>query len=139
MAYDPNNIFARILRGELPSHKVYEDDATLAFMDVMPQADYHTLVIPKLGGMGLLDTPPESLAATILTTQKVAQAVKTVSGAPGVMIMQLNGAEAGQTVFHLHFHIIPRFHGLELKFHARGMEAPDKLAAAAAKLRAALD
>jgi histidine triad (HIT) family protein len=138
MTYDPGNIFARILRGELPCHKVYEDEATLAFMDIMPQAECHTLIIPKDGGTGILDTPPEALKATIATTQKIAAAVKAATGAPGVMVVQLNGAEAGQTVFHLHFHVIPRWSGLELKFHARGMEAPEKLAANAAKVRAAL-
>jgi histidine triad (HIT) family protein len=138
MTYDPGNIFARILRGELPCHKVYEDDATLAFMDIMPQAECHTLIIPKDGGTGILDTPPEALKATIATTQKIAAAVKAATGAPGVMVVQLNGAEAGQTVFHLHFHVIPRWSGLELKFHARGMETPEKLAANAAKVRAAL-
>ncbi len=138
MTYDTNNIFARILRGELPAHKVFEDDATLAFMDVMPQAPGHTLVIPKAPGVGLLDTPTDALQAVIATTQKVAAAVKKAMDAPGVMIVQLNGPEAGQTVFHLHFHIIPRWHGLELKFHARDMENPETLKAHAEKIRAAL-
>jgi len=138
MTYDTNNIFARILRGELPCHKVYEDDQTLAFMDVMPQAEGHTLVIPKAAGVGLLDVPTDALQAVIATTQKVARAVKTALDAPGVMIVQLNGAPAGQTVFHLHFHIIPRSEGLQLKFHARDMEKPEVLAALAAKIRAAL-
>ncbi len=139
MTYDTNNIFARILRGELPCHKVYEDEATLAFMDVMPQAEGHTLVIPKAPGTGILDVPTEALQATIATTQKVARAVKTALDAPGVMIVQLNGAPAGQTVFHLHFHIIPRSEGLQLKFHARDMEKPEVLAAMAARIRAALE
>ena len=138
MTYDTNNIFARILRGELPCHKVYEDEHTLAFMDVMPQAEGHTLVIPKAAGVGLLDVPTDALQAVIATTQKVARAVKTALDAPGVMIVQLNGAPAGQTVFHLHFHIIPRSEGLQLKFHARDMEKPEVLAALAAKIRAAL-
>lgn len=138
MAYDSGNVFAKILRGELPCHKVYEDEATLAFMDIMPQAECHTLVIPKEGGEGLLDTPVASLQAVIATTQKVAAAVKNATGAPGVMIAQLNGSEAGQTVFHLHFHIIPRWAGIDLKFHARGMESPDVLKANAAKIIAAL-
>lgn len=137
-AYDRTNVFARILRGELPCHKVYEDDQTLAFMDVMPQAEGHTLVIPKAAGVGLLDVPTDALQAVIATTQKVARAVKTALDAPGVMIVQLNGAPAGQTVFHLHFHIIPRSEGLQLKFHARDMEKPEVLAALAAKIRAAL-
>ena len=139
ITYDTNNIFARILRRELPCHKVYEDDHTLAFMDVMPQADGHTLVIPKAAGVGLLDTPTDALQAVIATTQRVARAVKTALNAPGVMIVQLNGAPAGQTVFHLHFHIIPRSEGLQLKFHARDMEKPEVLAAMAAKIKAALE
>ena len=139
MTYDTNNIFARILRGELPCHKVYEDEHTLAFMDVMPQAEGHTLVIPKAAGVGLLDTPTDALQAVIATTQKVARAVKTALDAPGVMIVQLNGASAGQTVFHLHFHIIPRSEGLQLKFHARDMEKPAVLAAMAAKIRGAME
>ena len=138
MTYDTNNIFARILRGELPCHKVYEDEHTLAFMDVMPQAPGHTLVIPKAAGTGILDVPTEALMATIATTQTVARAVKAALDAPGVMIVQLNGAPAGQTVFHLHFHIIPRSEGLQLKFHARDMEKPEMLAAMAAKIRDAL-
>lgn len=119
MAYDPNNIFAKILRGEAPSFKVYEDDKTLAFMDVMPQADGHTLVIPKFPAEGLFDLDPDYMAAVALTTQKLAPAVKRAFNAPGIMIAQLNGAEAGQTVFHLHMHIIPRFNGVDMKLHAR--------------------
>jgi len=138
MTYDPANTFARIVRGELPCHKVYEDEATLAFMDIMPQADCHTLIVPKDAGTGIVDTPAASLQAAIATTQKVAAAVKKATGAPGVMVVQLNGAEAGQTVFHLHFHVIPRWEGLQLKFHARGMEDPEVLKANAARVRAAL-
>ncbi|BCW89021.1 hypothetical protein sos41_21760 [Alphaproteobacteria bacterium SO-S41] len=138
MTYDPGNIFARILRGELPCHKVYEDDATLAFMDIMPQADCHTLIIPKNAGTGIIDTSTDALQATIATTQKIAAAVKAATGAPGVMVIQLNGSEAGQTVFHLHFHVIPRWAGIDLKFHARGMEAPDVLKANAERVKAAL-
>jgi len=136
MTYDTSNIFARILRSELPCHKVCEDEATLAFMDVMPQAPGHTLVIPKAPGTGILDVSTEALMATIATTQRVARAVKRALDAPGVMVVQLNGAEAGQTVFHLHFHIIPRSEGLQLKFHARDMEKPEVLAAMAARIRA---
>jgi histidine triad (HIT) family protein len=139
MTYDPNNVFAKILRGELPKFPVHEDERTLAFMDVMPQAEGHTLIIPKLAeARDILDVPVEDLQAVIATTQRIARAVKTAMEAPGVMVLQLNGAPAGQTVFHLHFHVIPRFHGLELKFHARSMEAPDKLKANAAKIIAAL-
>ena len=106
MAYDRSNVFARILRGEIPAHKVLEDEHTLAFMDVMPQADGHALVIPKAEAEDLFELAPETLAATILTTQRVARAVKKAFDAPGVMIAQLNGRGAGQTVFHLHIHLL---------------------------------
>lgn len=139
MAYDRNNIFARILRGEIPAHKVHEDAHTLAFMDVMPQSDGHTLVVPKWEAENLFDLPPESLAATILTTQRVARAVKKAFDAPGLMIAQLNGRGAGQSVFHIHFHIVPRYEGIDLRFHAREMADPKLLAAQAAKIRAALE
>ena len=138
MAYADDNIFARILRDEIPSHRVYEDDMCLAFMDVMPQVPGHTLVIPKYPAADLLDCDPEYLAATIRVTQSVAVAVKTAFDAPGIMIAQLNGAAAGQTVFHLHFHVMPRFDGIDLKLHARSMEDGDVLAAHAAKIRAVL-
>ena len=138
MAYDRNNVFAKILRGEIPSHKVYEDAQTLAFMDVMPQADGHTLVIPKVEAEGLLDVPPEALAATIVTTQRVARAVKAAFAAPGILVAQLNGSAAGQSVFHIHFHIVPRRAGLDLKLHAREMADPAVLAAHAERIRAAL-
>lgn len=139
MAYDTSNIFARILRGEIPSHKVYEDQHTLAFMDVMPQADGHTLVIPKAPAENILDVPPEVLAATILTTQRVAKAVKKAFAAPGILVAQLNGSAAGQSVFHLHFHVVPRHTGLDLRFHARDMADQALLAEHAARVRAALD
>lgn len=139
MAYDRNNVFARILRGEIPSHRVYEDDLTLAFMDVMPQADGHTLIIPKVEAENLLDTPPESLSAVVLTTQRVARAVRKAFDAPGILIAQLNGSTAGQSVFHMHFHVVPRREGLELRFHARDMADPKLLAEHAARIRAALD
>jgi len=138
MAYDRNNVFAKILRGEIPSHKVYEDAQTLAFMDVMPQADGHTLVIPKVEAEGLLDVPPEALAATIVTTQHVARAVKAAFAAPGILVAQLNGSAAGQSVFHIHFHIVTRRAGLDLKLHAREMADPAVLAAHAERIRAAL-
>jgi histidine triad (HIT) family protein len=139
MAYDPNNIFARILRGEIPAHMVFEDERTLAFMDVMPQADGHTLVIPKVEAENLFDLPPESLAATILTTQRVARAVQKAFEAPGILVAQLNGRGAGQSVFHIHFHVIPRFEGIDLRFHAREMADPKLLAAHAERIRATLD
>ena len=139
MAYDRNNIFARILRGEIPSHTVHEDELTLAFMDVMPQADGHTLVIPKAEAENILDVPEEVLAAVVLTTQRVARAVKKAFDAPGILIAQLNGRAAGQSVFHMHFHIVPRREGLDLRFHAREMADPAVLAEHAARIRGALD
>ena len=138
MAYDPSNVFARILRGEISAHKVHEDEHTLAFMDVMPQSEGHTLVIPKSAAENIFELDPRSLAATILVTQRVARAVKRAFDAPGVMIAQLNGAGAGQTVFHIHFHVIPRYEGIDLRFHARGMADPQVLATHAARIRAAL-
>jgi histidine triad (HIT) family protein len=138
MAYDTSNIFARILRGEIPAHKVYEDEHTLAFMDVMPQSDGHTLVIPKTAAENLFDLPPDALSATVLTTQRVAHAVKKAFDPPGVMLVQLNGAGAGQSVFHIHFHIVPRYEGIDLRFHARQMADPKMLADHAARVRAAL-
>jgi histidine triad (HIT) family protein len=139
MAYDSNNIFAKILRGEVPSVKVYEDNQTLAFMDVMPQADGHTLVIPKEPAENIFELSPEGAAAMIKTTQRVAKAVKKALNASGIMITQLNGRPAGQSVFHVHFHIIPRSGGIDFRLHARDMEQPDKLKAVAEKIRAALE
>lgn len=138
MAYDPNNIFARILRGELPKFAVYEDDLTLAFLDIMPATDGHTLVIPKEPAATIHDVSPEGAAATIRTTQKVAAAVKKAFASPGIMLVQLNGAEAGQSVPHLHFHILPRAHGLDMKLHGRSMADPKILTPIAEKIRAAL-
>jgi len=107
MTYDPNNIFAKILRGEIPSHKIYENEYVLAFMDVMPQVDGHCLVIPKVGSRGLLDTSPEVLNHVMAATQKVARAAVKAMGADGFQIRQYNEPAAGQTVFHLHVHILP--------------------------------
>ncbi|MFT6509997.1 MAG: histidine triad (HIT) family protein [Parvibaculaceae bacterium] len=134
MAYDDNNIFAKILRGEAPCFKVYEDEKTFAFMDVMPQVDMHTLVIPKFPAENLFDLSPEYAAAMATTVQTVARAVKNASGKPGVMIAQLNGSEAGQTVFHIHTHIIPREGGIDLKFHARDLADFKLLEAQAEKI-----
>lgn len=138
MAYDQNNIFAKILRGEVPSVPVYEDDKTLAFMDVMPQVEGHTLVIPKAPAENLFDLPTEDLTALAASTQKVARAVKAAFEAPGIMIMQLNGPAAGQTVFHIHNHILPREDGIDLRLHAREMADTEILKAHAEKIRAAL-
>jgi histidine triad (HIT) family protein len=138
MAYDPNNIFAKILRNEIPCVKIYEDARTLAFMDVMPQADGHALVIPKDQAENIFDLSPGGVAALISTTQLVAKAVKKALACPGLMLVQLNGEAAGQSVNHVHFHIIPRTAGIDLKFHAREMVAPQSLEPIAAKIRAAL-
>jgi histidine triad (HIT) family protein len=139
MAYDSSNVFARILRGEIPAHKVYEDAHTLAFMDVMPQADGHTLVIPKAPAENLFDLSPEALTATILATQKVARAVRKAFDSPGILVAQLNGRGAGQSVFHIHFHVVPRREGVDLRFHSRDMADAKVLAEHAARVRAALD
>ncbi|NIJ40059.1 histidine triad (HIT) family protein [Parvibaculum indicum] len=139
MAYDKNNIFAKILRDEAPCFKVYEDDMTLAFMDVMPQAEGHTLVIPKSEAENLFDLDADYAAAMARTTKKVAAAVKKAFDAPGIMIAQLNGAPAGQTVFHIHTHIIPRAEGIDLKLHARQMADMDILKQHAERVIAALD
>lgn len=138
MAYDTDNIFAKILRGEAPAFKVYEDDHTLAFMDVMPQVEGHTLVIPKDPAQNIHEADPVILGATIQTVQKVSLAVKQAFDAPGIMVAQLNGPAAGQTVFHLHFHVLPRHDGLEFRMHARDMEDFDKLEAHAERVRACL-
>jgi histidine triad (HIT) family protein len=136
--YDAANIFAKILRGEIPSHRVYEDDDVVAFMDVMPQAAGHTLVLPKVPSRNLLDADAAVLAKLMPAVQKIAKAAKTAFAADGITIMQFNEAPAGQTVFHLHVHVIPRHEGVALKTHARGMEDPAVLADHAAKLKAAL-
>lgn len=139
MAYDNNNVFAKILRGEIPSVKVYEDAKTVAFMDVMPQADGHVLVIPKEAAENVFELSTEGAAALMATTQRVAKAVKKGLTTPGIMIAQLNGAPAGQSVFHVHFHIIPRSAGADFRLHAREMESPDKLKAFAEKIKAAFE
>lgn len=138
MAYDPNNVFAKILRKELPCVKVYEDDLTLAFMDIMPAIEGHTLVIPKEAGETIFDISPEAASALIRTTQTVAAAVKKAMGAPGIMLAQLNGAASGQTIPHVHFHILPRSAGADLTFHGRTMAKPDVLQAVAQRIKSAL-
>jgi len=138
-AYDNNNVFAKILRGEIPSHKLYEDADTYAFMDVMPQGKGHCLAITKAPFRNILDVPPEHLSAVVATTQKLARAVKQAFDADGVTVMQFNEPASGQTVFHLHFHVIPRFDGVALKPHSGQMEDQAVLATNADKIRAALD
>lgn len=136
--YDNNNIFAKILRGEIPSSRVYENDDVVAFMDVMPQGTGHTLVIPKEPSRNLLDAKPEVLANLIQAVQKIAQAVKKAFNADGVTVMQFNEPASGQTVYHLHFHVIPRFEGVALKPHTGQMEDMAVIASNAEKIRAAL-
>ncbi len=138
-AYDPDNIFGKILRGEIPAHKVYEDEHTLAFMDVMPQGEGHTLVIPKAPSRGLLDAEPETLAAVMRTVQVVGRAVKAAFGAEGLTLFQFNEPAGGQTVFHLHVHLIPRHEGVPLRRHEGGMADPAVLADHAKRIRAALE
>jgi histidine triad (HIT) family protein len=138
MAYDPNNVFARILRGELPCEKLYEDAATIAIMDIMPQADGHALVVTRESAVTLMDVSPEGAAACIRTTQRIARAVMTGMGVPGVMVMQFNGTAAGQSVPHLHLHVVPRSTGAALRTHAREMAAPETIRAHADLIRRAL-
>ncbi|MGR3616597.1 MAG: HIT family protein [Paracoccaceae bacterium] len=113
--YDPENIFAKILRGEVPSNRVYEDDDTVAFMDIMPRADGHLLVIPKTPCRNLLDATPDQLAAVMATVQKLSHAVTRAFDADGVTIQQFNEAAGGQEVFHLHFHVLPRHEGVSMR------------------------
>ena len=136
--YDDGNIFAKILRGEIPCAKVFEDDVAIAFMDVMPQGDGHTLVVPKVKARTILDIAPGDLAALITRVQKVAAAVKTAFAADGLTIFQFSEAAGGQTVFHLHFHVVPRFEGVPLKKHEGGMADGAMLKEHAAKIAAAL-
>jgi histidine triad (HIT) family protein len=136
--YDPNNIFAKILRGELPCHKVYEDDKALAFLDIMPRAPGHTLILPKAPARNILDVTPDDLTHVIKVTQKIARAGMQVFGADGITIQQFNENAGGQVVFHLHVHVIPRHDGVALKPPASVKETPEVLAEHAKKLAAAL-
>ncbi len=137
-AYDPDNIFAKILRGELPCHKVYEDDKALAFLDIMPRAPGHALVLPKAPARNILDVSPDDIAHVMKVAQKVAQAGMQVFRADGVTVQQFNEAAGGQVVFHLHVHVIPRKQGVPLKPPATVKEAPEVLADQARQLAAAL-
>jgi len=137
-AYDEQNIFAKILRGDMPNITLYEDDKTLAFMDIMPQAVGHCLVIPKEPAVTFLDLSEDSAAAVMATAKKVAAAVVKAEDAPGFMIAQLNSSAAGQTVPHYHMHILPRHDGLDLEFHARKPEDMAVLNETADKIRAYL-
>ena len=138
MSYDSSNIFGKILRGEIPAHKVYEDDATLVMMDIFPQSRGHTLVIPKAPSRNLLDADPAALAAVLPVVQRVAKAVKQATGAVGVRVAQFNEAAAGQTVFHLHFHVVPAYDGVPPGPHAGGKADDAELAALAKAITAAL-
>ena len=137
-AYDPNNPFAKILSGAWPSHRVHEDERTIAIMDIMPRGPGHVLVIPKAPSRNILDVAPDDLAAVALATQKIARAAKAALGADGVTIQQFNESAGGQVVFHLHVHVIPRFDGVAMKPHTGERAPDDALAATAAKIRAAL-
>ncbi len=142
MAYDQSNIFARILRGEADAHVVLDEERCLAFMDAMPQSPGHTLVIPREPAANLFELSAASLAPLSLAVQRVARAVRAAFDAPGVMVAQLNGAAAGQSVFHVHFHVVPRWPGREggepIALHGRGPANPKDLAAHAAHIREAL-
>ncbi len=138
MAYDPNNIFAKIVRGEIPCVKVYEDARTLAFMDVMPEAEGHVLVVPKEGAENILDLSSEGLAAMIATTQKIAKAVDKALSPDGILLKQYNRAAAGQSIFHVHFHVVPRWEGVAMAPHGKVMVQPAVLEPIAAKIRSEL-
>ena len=138
MSYDDTNIFARILRGELPAHRVYEDDKALAFLDIMPRAPGHTLVLPKAAARNLIDCPADDLAHVAKVAQKIAQAAMKTLGADGVTVQQFNESAGGQVVFHLHVHVIPRKTGVPMKPPAAEKEKPELLAEMARKLAAAL-
>lgn len=137
-AYDDDNIFAKILRGDLPSHTVWEDDHILAIMDIMPRGDGHVLVLPKAPSRNIFDIDPVDLARTMEAVQIVSRAVMKAFGADGVTIQQFNEPASGQVVFHTHMHVIPRFDGVKLRPHTGDMEDQAVLAANAEKIRAAL-
>jgi len=138
MAYADDNVFAKILRGEVPAHKVYEDQSTVAILDVMPQSDGHTLVIPKARAENIFDLDPEMAKAVITTGQRIAKALRAAFEPDGLLLMQFNGPAAGQSVFHFHLHVIPRWADQPLRSHGRGMADHDVLAGHAARICAAL-
>lgn len=138
-AYDETNIFAKILRGEMPCHKVYEDDVALAFMDIMPRADGHVLVVPKSKARNLLDADPEGLAKLIVRVQKIARAVKSALEADGITIAQYNERAGGQLIPHLHFHVMPRWEGVELHPPTSWHEKPEILDELSRKIAAAIE
>lgn len=138
MAYDPGNIFAKILRGEIPAHKVYEDERVLTFLDIMPRAAGHALVIPKAPARNLLDVEASDLAAVMAVAQQIAQAQMKVFAAEGITLTQHNERAGGQEVFHLHVHVIPRHAGIDLRAPLSYKESPEVLAEQAARLKTAL-
>ncbi len=138
MAYDTDNLFAKIIRREIPAEIIYEDEDSLVFMDVMPQSAGHALVIPKAPSEMLLTADPETLALLMPIVQKISQAAMKAFKADGVVVMQFNHAAAGQTIFHTHFHVVPAYEGVELKRHNRDMANADLLKAHADKYRAVL-
>jgi histidine triad (HIT) family protein len=137
-AYDPSNIFSKIIRGEIPSHKVYEDADVLVMMDIFPQSKGHVLIIPKAASRNLLDADPAVLARTIPQVQRVAKAAQKALNPDGIRVVQFNEAPAGQSVFHLHFHVIPVYEGVELGRHGQGKADDAELAAQAKAIAAAL-
>ena len=138
VAYDASNVFAKILRGELPAQKIFEDADTLAIMDIMPRCEGHALVVPKTPARNLLDASPAQLAACLATVQRVARAQMQAFAAHGITIQQFNEAAGGQVVFHLHYHVLPRWDGVKLGPHTTQMAKPEDLATSADKLRKAL-
>jgi histidine triad (HIT) family protein len=137
--YDETNIFAKILRGELPCHKIFEDEVALSFMDIMPRADGHVLVLPKAPSRNLLDADPENLGKLIARVQKIARGVKSALAADGITVLQYNESAGGQIIFHLHFHILPRWTGVELRPRTGVQEKPEVLDGFARKIAAAIE
>jgi len=137
--YDPDNIFAKILKGEMPCVKVYEDEHVISFMDIFPQAPGHTLVVPREPVRNALEMTDGALQATIVRVKRIANAVKSALKPDGIVITQFNGAPAGQTIFHVHFHIIPRMDGVALGAHGGGQADMDELKAQAEKIAAAIE
>ena len=136
-AYDPSNIFAKILRGETPCHKVHEDEKTFVFMDIMPRSDGHALVLPKAPSRNILDAGPDDLAHLIKTVQKIARAAKVAFAADGITMQQFSEAAGGQVIFHTHVHVLPRYDGVQLR--PAGIKGDDaKIAGHAAALREAM-
>jgi histidine triad (HIT) family protein len=138
VAYDDQNVFAKILRGELPAHKVYEDDKTIVIMDIMPRGDGHVLVVPKTPSRNIFDIGHDDLFAVMATVQKMAHAVARAFNADGTTIQQFSESAGGQVVFHTHVHVIPRFAGVSLRPHTGEMADQAELEANAKKIRAAL-